>query len=139
MPLDGLSFSNSGMYKLTVPTEVNDQVKQISEVQAQTVIKKPEESEKLKSELESDKDQHKDLEGRNTDEDTREGQENAEAEDESYLYKNKYKVKFNQTTDMVELVDQNTGSVVETISSKDLVNLMSKSKGPSGILVDEKI
>ena len=40
---------------------------------------------------------------------------------------------------MVELIDQKTGTVVETISPDDLVNLISKSMKPSGILVDKEI
>lgn len=135
MPLDGLSFSNSGMYKIIAPTEVNDQVKQFSEIKAQTVIKKPEEADKLKADVENDKDQHKDLQGRETGEDDQEKEE----EKENFTDRNKYKVKFNSTTDMVELIDQKTGFILETISSNDLVNLISKSTGSSGVLVDEKI
>jgi len=135
MPLDGLSFSNSGMYKITVPMEISDQVKQFSEVQAQTTIKKTEEADKLKPDVENDNDQHKNLEGRETGED---GQEQEEKK-ENYTDRNKYKVRFNKITDMVELVDQKTGLILETISSNDLVNLMSKSMGSSGVLVDEKI
>lgn len=134
MPLDGLSFSNSGMYKLTAPTELNDQVKQFSEVQAQTTIKKTEGLEKTKADIENDDNEH-DLQGRDTSED---GQDQAE-EKENYTDRNKYRVRFNQMTDMVELIDQRTGLILETISSNDLVNLMSKSKGSSGVLVDEKI
>jgi len=137
MPLDGLSFSNSGMYKIIAPMEVNDQVKHFSEVQAQTTIKKPEEADKLKPDVENDNDQHKNLEGRDTGEDSQEQEE--ENKKENYTDRNKYKVKFNQMTDMVELIDQNTGSILETISSNDLVNLMSRSMGSSGVLVDEKI
>jgi uncharacterized FlaG/YvyC family protein len=136
MPLDGLSFSNSGMYKITVPMEVNDQVKQFSEVQAQTTIKKPEQAEKPKSDVENDNDQHKSLEGRDTSEDNQEGQEETK---ENFTDRNKYRVKFNSSTDMVELIDQKTGLIIETISSNDLVNLISKSMGSSGVLVDEKI
>jgi uncharacterized FlaG/YvyC family protein len=40
---------------------------------------------------------------------------------------------------MVELVDVRTGLVIETISPDDLVNLISKSKEASGVLVDRQI
>ncbi|MDD3013500.1 MAG: hypothetical protein PHC34_07350 [Candidatus Gastranaerophilales bacterium] len=135
MPLDGLSFSNSGMYRITAPMEVTDQVKQFSEIQAQNTIKKPEEADKLKADLENDKDQHKDLQGRETGDDSQE----EEQEKENFTDRNKYKVRFNQKTDMVELIDQKTGFILETISSIDLVNLVSKSNGSSGVFVDEKI
>ena len=40
---------------------------------------------------------------------------------------------------MVELVDRITHWVIETIKPEDLVSLITKSKGYSGILVDRKV
>lgn len=137
MPLDGLSFSNSGMYKMTAPAEINDQVKQVSEVQAQIAIKKPEELDKSKPDLENDSDRQQDLQGRDSSDD--EKKEDNTEENTSYADRNKYKVKFNPITDMVELIDQQTGMIMETISSNDLVNLVSRSMSSSGVFVDETI
>jgi uncharacterized FlaG/YvyC family protein len=123
------------MYKMTAPAEINDQVRQISEVQAQTAIKKPDSLEKSKPDLENDSDQQKDLQGRDSDEEKQDQTE----ENNNYTDRNKYKVKFNPITDMVELIDQQTGLVAETISSNDLVNLVSRSMSSSGVFVDEKI
>ena len=140
MPLDGLSFSNSGLYKIITPTEAFAQVEQVAKQQSETLIKKTESSENIKSELkEKGKDEDTDLQGR----DTEDNDEPDESGNSGFLDNHekikKYKVKFNQLTDMVELVDHKTGFVVETISPQDLVSLISKSKGSSGILVDREI
>ncbi|OGI17789.1 MAG: hypothetical protein A2255_04535 [Candidatus Melainabacteria bacterium RIFOXYA2_FULL_32_9] len=136
MPLDGLSFSNSGLFRIVNPTEVALQAEHQAQAQAETAIKKPEEKEKVKPDLEDKtEDQYKDLQGRNTDE--------SEDEENEVLQKQekikKYKVKFNSLTDMVELIDQKTGSIIETISPDDLINLISKTVKPSGILVDKEV
>ena len=138
MPLDGLSFSNSGLYKIVAPMEITTQVEKISKVQAETTIKKPEKKERLTPDTERDKDQQKDLQGRNTDDESQEKEENT-----SYLENEagvkKYKVTFNKYTDMVELVDNKTGVIVEKISPDDLLGLISKAQKSSGILVDKEI
>lgn len=140
MPLDGLSFSNAALYKITTPTEAFAQVEQVAKQQSETLVKKTEGSEHIKSELkEKNKDEKTDLQGR----DSEDRDDSDEDDNSGFLGKHenirKYKVKFNQLTDMVELVDHKTGFVVETISPQELISLISRSKGSSGILVDREI
>ena len=40
---------------------------------------------------------------------------------------------------MVEMHDAITGEIVETVAPEDLINILSKSKIFSGVLVDRKI
>ena len=47
MPLDGLSFSNAGIYKIPNPAEVALLAEQSSQAQAEVAIKKTEKGEKL--------------------------------------------------------------------------------------------
>lgn len=137
MPLDGLSFSSSAFFRPITPAEVALQVEKIAQNQAETVIKKTEEGEKIKSDSENDEDESsKNSEGRNTEDESEDDNSNIFLSQEKIK---KYKVKFNSLTDMVELIDQKTGSVIETISPNDLMNLLSKSAKPSGILVDREI
>lgn len=134
MPLDGLSFSNSNYFRIATPGEIANQAEHLAQVQAETNIKKPEEKEGVKPDLEENyEDQEQDLQGRDSDEES----DGSVFEDEEKI--KKYKVKFNQISDMVELVDRKTGLVIETISPSDLLSLISKSKGASGILVDKEI
>jgi hypothetical protein len=135
MPLDGLSFSNSGLFKITTPTEVALQVEQAAKTEAETIIKKIEEKEKIKPDLEGEDEEQQDLEGRDTQDETEED-EKGEITKEKIK---KYKVKFNPLTDMVELIDKKTGLIIETISPEDLMNIISKTVKPSGILVDREI
>lgn len=137
MPLDGLSFSNSGLFRVISPAEIALQAEQQAQAHAETAIKKLEEKEKLHADTENDSEEekHRDLQGRDPDDSQEEKSEFFEKQEKI----RKYKVKFNSLTDMVELVDQKTGNVVETISPDDLINLISKTVKPSGILVDKEI
>ena len=144
MPLDGLSFSNAGMYKIPNPMEVAMLAEQSSQAQAEVAIKKTEKGEHLKNNAqERNLEDKTNAEGRYTD-DNENNQENNDqntgsSDREDEINTLKYRVSFNQSTDSVELVDRLTGNIVETISPKDLINLISKSKNASGILVDKQI
>ena len=139
MPLDGLSFSNSGIYKIPTPMEVALLAEQSSQVQSETVIKKTEKSDEVKTDLgDNYLDEKTNAEGRETGEEEEDNQ-NESFNSETDIDIMKYRVKFNQSNDLVELIDRTTGSIVETIAPKDLLSLISKSKGASGILVDKQI
>jgi len=139
MPLDGLSFSNSGLYRVATPNEIAVQAEQVAKVQAETFIKEVEEQEKIKSDLEDNYEGHGDLEGRETGDDFAEQDQHDDDFFESEKDGRKFKIRFNKTSDMIELIDHNTGLVAETVTPAEFVNLISKSKGFSGILVDKEI
>lgn len=50
-----------------------------------------------------------------------------------------FSVRINQETEMVELFNNKNDKILETINAKDLMGLMSKLDGASGILVNRKI
>jgi len=50
-----------------------------------------------------------------------------------------FSVRINQSSDMIELYNNTTKNVVETISANDLMGLISKLNSASGILVNKKI
>ena len=139
MPIDGLSFFNNELYKVSTPSEMKDQAEQFAKTEAETVIKKPEENEKTKADVSDNKEESKDLEGR----DTSDSEDEEICEDDLECFqteygKNKYKVKFNSETDLVELIDKMTGKVVQTLSYNDLKELIKKNKKSSGMLVDKE-
>jgi len=138
MPLDGLSFSNSGIQRIISPADVAGQAAQVAQHQAETTIKKLEKQDKTENKLdqENEDDTKRDLQGRDTD---GKNSEDSDKENKKKEIAKKYKVKFNSVTDMVELIDKNTGVTVETITPEDLVNLVAKSLNPSGILIDREI
>jgi len=137
MPLDGLSFSNSGLFRIITPTEIAMQAEQTAQINAEPTVKKLEEKEKLKPDVEKDK-ENQEQEGRFTEDESEDEDSNGQNNEAQENLK-KYKVKFNKLTDMVELVDQKTGRVIETIHPEDLINLIAKTKNASGILVDREV
>lgn len=135
MSLDGLSFSNLGIFRPTAPSEVAHQAEQASQAEAEKLVKEVEKLEKnqLDPDEEKDNQQEANLKKRKQ----QEHLDEEEIEGSSNL--NQYSVKFNNQTNLVELVDKETGKVIETIQPEDLINLMAKSKDPSGILVDREV
>jgi len=142
MGLDGLSVSNLGLFKSVSPAEVMQEAAKLAQAQADQSIKKINESDSaaLNPDKEN-KDEATNYEGRensgkNNEEDNEENNNNNDLQENKFK---KYKVHFNRITDMVELIDNATGRIVETIAPNDLVSLISKSKNPSGILIDKEV
>lgn len=136
MPFDGISFNEAG-FKMPLPAENHLHAELASKAQANLLIKKAEDIHKIKREGKNKKDGKK--------------QQSKDAEDEEETFDEnlpefvnkfkakKYKVSFNRSKELVELIDRETGTVIETITPDDLLSLVSKSKTASGILVDKKI
>ncbi|HSA07296.1 MAG TPA: flagellar protein FlaG [Candidatus Gastranaerophilales bacterium] len=138
MPIDGVSSQNLGFQQVN-PTEVNIQAEAASKAEAQKMIKEANKSAKTKADGENDDDQERDLEGRDSDESDSEEEDDSEKTQKFLQNTKKFNVKFNSSTEMVEMIDISTGNIVESVSPEDLINLLSKTKAFSGILVDRKI
>ena len=136
MPIEGVSFQNAGFHQIN-PTEVNVQTEAIAKSEAQKKIKEPNKSDKTKADSEENENQERDLQGRDSGD--KESENNFENPENFLQDSKKFKVKFNSSTEMVEMIDVSSGDVVETVSPEDLINILSNSKAFSGILVDRKI
>lgn len=140
MSIDGLSMANVGIFRELNPADVAMAVTRSSEQKAETSIKDIEELEKFK--LDSDEDS-KEEQNSDSKYDARSYDDTTEESDQEAVFDGKdikrYKVKFNNDVDLIELVDIKTNKVIETITPGDLMKLLSKSKNPSGILVDRQI
>lgn len=134
--MEGLSFTNLGLMRIVTPSEVAAQAEQMAQNKAQTVIKNVEGLEKSKADVEGERDPNGGGEGRFTDFEEEESDKLLTETEENIK---KYKVKFNAADNMIELIDRSTGIIIETIAPGDLVNLLSKSKQPLGILVDKEV
>lgn len=139
MPFDGISFTEAG-YKITLPSELNIQAEMSAQTQAKTFVKKLDGSHKVQADGKNKQNSQK----QNTqNEDENNSDEFSDENSPEFLNKsqkrNKFKVSFNQSNDMVELIDRKSGNIIETISPNDLLHLVSKSKTASGILVDRRI
>jgi len=133
MPIDGVSFQNSG-FNIVNPTEVNVQAESLAKQEAEKKIKEPDKSDK--TEADSDETE-RDLQGRDTQGDDDEEYSGGKLAD--FEKNKKFKVKFNPSTEMIELLDSTTGEIIETLAPEDLLKLLSKSKAFSGVFVDRKI
>jgi len=139
MPFDGISFTDPG-YKITPSSEINIHAEMSSQTEAKTFIKKLDGSHKVQPDGNKNKQNSKehDSQKKEKDEDDSFEENSPEFINKSKKIK-KFKVSFNQVNDMVELIDRETGKIIEAISPNDLLNLVSKSKTASGILVDRTI
>lgn len=138
MPFDGISFTEAG-YKITLPSEMNIQAEMSAKTQAQTFVKKLDGSHKVQPDGKNKKgSQNQDSQKEENNEEDFSDENSPEFINKSKKIK-KFKVSFNQLNDMVELIDRETGKIIETISPNDLLYLVSKSRTASGILVDRRI
>lgn len=133
--LDGFSIANAGLYIPASSVDILRQAEKTASDMSKVGIKKADESAKAK--LDKNNDESTSYEGRDTEKNQTD--EEKEAAKQAFIDKKKYGVKFNLNSNMIELVDFKNGKILETISPNDLVNLVKRSKNPSGILVDEAI
>lgn len=110
---------------------------QTAQQNAEIVVKKTDHSEKTLSDTKDDDDSYNGhhFMGR---------EDGDEKEEEKKFFENsekikKFKVTFNTLTNMVELVDQKRGCVIETINPNDLISIVSKSGNGAGFLVDREV
>ena len=126
MPIEGVSSQNSGFYQIN-PTEVNFQAEAVSKTEAEKRIKAPNKSDETKSDSEENEDQHRDFYGKYSDD---EDPANDSQNFEQLLQDNKkFKVKFNSSTEMVEMIDIISGDVVEFWKTGCVNNYLSTLKG----------
>lgn len=136
--MEGLSFSGIGNLRVLTPVEMAIQTELSSKIQAETVIKKIDNAKKTQNDKDRDDKKKRDLQGRYIDDEKEEAVEQvALSPIEKSL--NKYKVKLNSSSYMVELIDQTNGKVMESIAPDDLLKLVSKTRNPSGILFDKEV
>lgn len=137
MPIDGVSFQNSGV-NINTPAEVTAQAAAAANKEAEKKIKDIEQSDKMEADSDENEDNERDLEGRDTS-DTKDGRAENEELEKVLDEKKKFLVKFNPQTEMVEMIDAQSGGIIETVTPEDLLKLLSKSKAFSGVFVDRKI
>lgn len=160
MGLDGFSMGNLGLNATLTSAQMANQAEYLAQKDSEIIIKDVEKLEKeqavkSKEEEEDEKNQQfNDGFKKNEDEDES-GQEDEANSDDNVLNEEitselierdfaskdpkEFSVRLNQETDMIELINNKEDKVLETIKAQDLMNMVSKLNGASGILVNRKI
>jgi uncharacterized FlaG/YvyC family protein len=139
MSIDGIAFTNLGFYRPIEPSELAQQADKASQTHAEKVIQEVENLDQIKLNPDAKQKKQQENSKEKQQENSEEKIELQEDLFEDKKYSNKYEVQYNNITNMVELIDKINQKVIETIKPEDLINIISKSKGYSGILVDRKI
>lgn len=150
MGVDGFSMGNLGINIDMTSAQMANQAERLAQKESETIIKdvtEAAEEDAIKRKDEEDDSEQGQLSGGF---DNEQKDENKEEEDEKPLsnltdkdFANKdpkeFSVKVNSQTDMIELFSNKEGRVLETISSSDLMELVSRLNNASGVLVNRKI
>lgn len=151
MGLDGFSMGNLGLNTELTSAQLVSQAEQSAQKASEFKIKNISESEKehlVKEKEEEEKNNQQGFDdGFAKDEEEEELVEYAEDESQTLINEKDiensnpkdFSVRINPRTDLIELFNKKDERVVESIQAKDLMGLVSKLNGASGILVNRKI
>ncbi len=158
MGLDGFSMGNLGLNAELTSAQMANQaehlakketefkIKDVTTLSEDKGVKRKEENDTPKSFKHSDKqeqEQNQDSEFQDESEDSTYGHADTLGfiDEETFLEKNpkEFSVRINPITGHFELVSKKDNKVLETISPKDLMGLVSHLNSASGILVNRKI
>lgn len=142
MGLDGFSMGNIGLPQKRTSAQMASESEKIALKGANRDIKDVEELEsKRKSKRKSfDEENEEPVYYFEKDENEDEDDDYDDGEMPTFSKSPKsYTVRLNNKTQLIELVDLDSGTIIETITPTDLVKLVSKLSSTSGILVNRKI
>ena len=137
MGIDGLTNLNLGLLREVTPSELLNYVKQDADEQASKIFKQIENSEKIKLNPDSQK-KHENAESFEFDK-KKENEDDETAPEQiiSEVIEDKNRIACRLQDECVEIIDSNTGEVIEKISVEQLKKFFAHIKNPSGLLVDK--
>jgi len=146
MGLDGFSMGVLGLNTEMTSAQMANQAEQMAQKESQFKIKNINESAEKNGVKEKTDEQREEQNSpeRQSKEDRQKSQEEEIKqilEDANFIDRDpkEFSVRVNNETEMVELFNNKDRKIVETISAKDLMGLLSKLDSASGILVNRKI
>lgn len=142
MGLDGFSMGNLGLNTDLTSIQMANQVEHLAQKGSEFKIKDVTESAEkggVKSKDEEPQDQFSDGFKEQNDKNSEDENKHTSIEDFENKDPREFSVRINPETDLIELFNNKDETLVETISAQDLMNLISKLDGASGILVNRKI
>lgn len=143
MGLDGLSMGNLGLHKEVTSAQMSNQAEQLANKDVGFKIKDIVEIGKEKGiEVKEDGSNSNEFFEQNFKEEEDSESNFAKKFDEKMFETNdpkEFSVRVNPKTDMIELINNKENKLIETISAKELMQLISKLDSASGIIVNRKI
>ena len=150
MGLDGFSMSNLGLHKEVTSAQMANQAEQLATKDMQFKIKDVTNLAKQKGikRREGDSEAEKETffeDGLFQNEESYENDEARDAEvkliEQEFEQKDprEFSVRINPKTEMVELYNNRSKKIIETINAEDLMDLMSRLDSASGVLVNKKV
>ena len=145
MGLDGFSMGNLGLNTEMTSAQMANQAEQIAQKESEIKVKdvtKTAEDDGVKRKEEEDSSGNESFAG-GSNKKKKGDQENNDnvvnlTEIENADLK-EFAIRINKKTDLIELFNKEDGRILETITAKDLMDLISKLDNASGILVNRKI
>jgi len=147
MALDGLSNQSVGIYRTKSPSEKVDKMAAKYKEKAEFNLASVEETNTIaKVDADEQKKQNNDdatkelILSKATDLVEKEDEVlELVVEDEEKSVELKYSMKFNSKTKMIEMVNEETSELIESIKPEELMKVLSKAKSIAGVLVDREI
>lgn len=143
MGLDGFSMGNLGLHTEKTSAQNANNAKRLAQRGTEFSIKTVDELSAKQTSIKGEDQDTNEYEGGSyfleEHNQSSEGGENDDDADYSLDETKKYVVKLNPITQLVELIDSESNSVIETIAPNDLIKLVYKLNSASGILVNKKI
>ena len=148
MGLDGFSMGNLGLNNDLTSAQMANQAEQLAKKGSEFKIKDVTQLSKEKGvkRKESEPEGKKQFDDgfknkKNDDDDSNNNEEQLALIEKSFENKNprEFSVRINPETELIELFNNKTDKVLETINAQNLMGLVSKMNNASGILVNRKI
>lgn len=150
MGVDGFSMGNLGINIDMTSAQMANQAERLAQKESEIIIKDVTEAAEEDAVKKKEDDEESEQNGFSGEFKNNQNKDNQAEEEELPLsnltekdFANKdpreFSVKVNSQTDMIELFSNKEGRVLETISSSDLMELVSRLNNASGVLVNRKI
>lgn len=143
MSVDGFLMGNLGLTSELSSAQMASQSEHLAKKESEIKIKDVEESEKdggVKSKQEDEENNQEFNDGFTKREETESDSEDPQTEkDFSNSDPHEFSIRINSETEMVELLNNKNGKIVESIDAQDLMQVVAKLDNASGILVNKKI
>lgn len=142
MSVDGFSMANIGLTTELSAAQVASNAEHLAKKESEIKVKDPEEAEKdqgVKHKTEQEEQEEHEFQDGFKKQQESEEDENHVSEKDIKKDPKEFSIRINSGNDKVELLNNKSGKVVESMKASELMGVLSKLDNASGILVNKKI